>query len=557
MFDYESDFFNKSKKVAEDFLQSVVIVDDRADFGPDWKEAKVKKLVTPQQMHSLKSDQDNDESVESEQKHESTEPKEDAAYSFNAKLVIDSFAEKGIVCSVLRPDEADKKTLVDTISKLATAADIIILDWSLHQDNGKKLKEILKRIVAFDPSIPEQLRLIVIYTGNPDIVNISKELNIHLRKVSSKKFSVSADNFTLYTPTLRVTIFAKPETSVLEEYKNRIVSFNDLAGKVTEEFTVMTAGLVSNVVLESLSQIRKNTHKILHNFSEDLDAPYLTHRALLPEPQDAENHLTALVVGELQDILEEAQVGSFSGLNYIKSWLEVNADDGKKYKLRLPSDEKEFTCKEISKLLEDGLGNWTKLTKNQRKKNGRKLQLTKMFKGKDAESEFCDEKFAFKTSIRTYYSRLSPNLTLGTIIKKIPEDENEYLVCIQPRCDCIRIKDPSRSFPFLPFKIIKEQDKKFEMVVEEEKQYIRLLRINNPYALKMVTFNPDVKNLIAAKKKGDKGKFYFQDTKKREYEWIGELKSEHALRVANEFAANLSRIGLNESEWLRLWKDKG
>lgn len=316
----------------------------------------------------------------------------------------------------------------------------------------------------------------------------------------------------------------------------------------------MTAGLVSNVVLGSLYHIRKNTHKILHNFSEDLDAPYLTHRALLPEPQDAENHLTALVVGELQDVLEEAQVGSLSDLNYIKSWLEVNADDGKKYKLQVSGQEREFTCKEISKLLEDSLENWTKLSPTQQKK-GHRLQLTRMFKGKNEESEFYDEKFAFKTSIRTYYGRSSPKLTLGTIIKL--KDENEYLVCIQPRCDCIRIKDPNRPFPFLPFKIIKKQGKKFELVIKGKNKYIRLIRINNPYALKMVTFSHDGKNLIVAQEKGDKGKFYFQDTEKREYEWIGELKSEHAFRVANEFAANLSRIGLNESEWLRLWKDKG
>ncbi|GAH87763.1 unnamed protein product, partial [marine sediment metagenome] len=223
--------------------------------------------------------------------------------------------------------------------------------------------------------------------------------------------------------------------------------------------------------------------------------------------------------GELQDILEEAQVGSFSDLKYIKSWLEVNADDGKNYKLQLPKEEKEFTCKEISKLLKNGLGNWSKLSSKKQQENGHKLQLTKMFKGKDAESEFCDEKFAFKTSIRTYYGQLSPKLTLGTIIKKILKDENEYLVCIQPRCDCIRIKDPNRSFPFLPFKIIEKQNKKFEMVVKREKQYVRLLRINTPYALKMVTFNHDGKNLIAANKKDDKGKYYFQDTKKIEYEW--------------------------------------
>ena len=35
-------------------------------------------------------------------------------------------------------------------------------------------------------------------------------------------------------------------------------------------------------------------------------------------------------------------------------------------------------------------------------------------------------------------------------------------------------------------------------------------------------------------------------------EWIAELKTEHAQRAAEEFGRNLSRVGLTESEWLRL-----
>jgi hypothetical protein len=38
----------------------------------------------------------------------------------------------------------------------------------------------------------------------------------------------------------------------------------------------------------------------------------------------------------------------------------------------------------------------------------------------------------------------------------------------------------------------------------------------------------------------------------KQYKWIAQLKPEHAQRAAENFSSNLSRIGLTESEWLRL-----
>ncbi len=35
------------------------------------------------------------------------------------------------------------------------------------------------------------------------------------------------------------------------------------------------------------------------------------------------------------------------------------------------------------------------------------------------------------------------------------------------------------------------------------------------------------------------------------FQWILELKEAHAQRIVNNFAAQLSRVGLAESEWLR------
>ncbi|GAI98857.1 unnamed protein product, partial [marine sediment metagenome] len=267
---------------------------------------------------------------------------------------IDSFATKGIICSILRPDESDEETLVETISKLALEADIIIIDWSLG-DNGEKAKKIIIKILHSDSDIPEQLRLIAIYTGNPDIANISKELKSVL-----KECSINDDGFSMYTPTLRVSIYAKPQTSVPKNYSKRIIAFENLADKMTEEFTAMTAGLVSNSVLESLAKIRKNTHKILRNFSGDLDAPYLTHRALLDKPTDAEDYITTLIVEELQAILEERSIGKTSDMNWIKDWLKGNADIENKFKIKDETSVKEFTLKDICDLLKDGFNNWKK-----------------------------------------------------------------------------------------------------------------------------------------------------------------------------------------------------
>jgi hypothetical protein len=52
--------------------------------------------------------------------------------------------------------------------------------------------------------------------------------------------------------------------------------------------------------------------------------------------------------------------------------------------------------------------------------------------------------------------------------------------------------------------------------------------------------------------KDDEERFIFRDDNDNNYEWIAELKTEHAQRAAEEFGRMLSRVGLTESEWLRL-----
>ena len=47
-------------------------------------------------------------------------------------------------------------------------------------------------------------------------------------------------------------------------------------------------------------------------------------------------------------------------------------------------------------------------------------------------------------------------------------------------------------------------------------------------------------------------KFIFSSIYNEKYEWVLELKDMHAQRVINSYCSILSRVGLDESEWLRL-----
>ena len=49
----------------------------------------------------------------------------------------------------------------------------------------------------------------------------------------------------------------------------------------------------------------------------------------------------------------------------------------------------------------------------------------------------------------------------------------------------------------------------------------------------------------------------FTDTCDKRYTWQGELKAEYAQRIAQTFSTTLSRVAVDESEWLRRMAEKG
>ena len=548
MFKQNSLFFKNSKKIAEEFLQTTVIVDDQAYFETDKSiqnninSPAITELVEPGRRQKKRNP------IEEPVKISSRVPnqiEERGSHVLDAQKVINSFAEKHIVCSVIKP--TFDNNWISSVEKLASSADILILDWELKQDNGKRVKALLGKLLKSAFSAPEQIRLLVIYTGDPKIAEISKVI----KSVVQQELNINADEiieqdggFALVVGSIRIVIFSKSGTNFLPaEYEHRKVSFDDLADHVTSEFTVMTAGLVSNVAITSLAHIRINTHKILNKFSSNLDAPYLTHRALQNTPDDAEDFLMELIAEEFRTLLDEESVGNRANINAIREWLESSGRPEFFLATAVPTS---LSLDETVGLLESGFETCNKITNNNKKKP-HKLPFTEMFSGNIADQSL-DEQFGLITTVRTYYEKKKPKLTFGTILQK--NRDKSYWLCMQPRCDSVRI-DTNRDFPFLPLQS-RTPSEKFRLIIANDTGHVRLAINDKPYHLSIINFTsrPDDHGKIIAKHEGKN--YYFTSTNRVKFKWVGELKPEHAQRIGNEFAANLSRVGLDESEWLRL-----
>ena len=125
----------------------------------------------------------------------------------------------------------------------------------------------------------------------------------------------------------------------------------------------------------------------------------------------------------------------------------------------------------------------------------------------------------------------------------------KHLLCIRPRCDCVRLKGKT-SFYFLP---LVEPQKEMEQIVVRLDDTFRRLSIDLDQAgWVRRQFTPLTGNdAVTAKKRKSDGGFEFTDVSRKRYTWRGELKPEYAQRIAQTLAATLSRVAIDESEWLR------
>jgi len=284
--------------------------------------------------------------------------------------------------------------------------------------------------------------------------------------------------------------------------------------------------------------------------------------------EEACEHVHPLLVAEIQSILQDCLSGQTITNNVIRDWVydhwspantarqlfsnDQNAKEFVEYfcingeKIKEKYQTKTFASDFVKKVI-DKRGGWKGSSREDRESLRKLSNLIDI----NAESK-SSHKFAMLMSHRTFYDNKEKSLTLGTIIRKGTIDNPEYLLCLLPSCDTVRLSE-ERRFVFCTLNVMNKDNstkEKTSHIIEDEKGYKELLYSPNSYNCVTLEFSPspETKKVMA---ENDNLSFICK-TDGQSYKWIAQLKPEHAQRAAEQFSSNLSRVGLTESEWLRL-----
>ncbi len=568
-----ADMTASARAIAKDFLQSVVVVDDQAAFGGEdgariavgaaldrastdnWPEASEGETARSRPRRKLPK-------LQAPQGVEAAPVPEQA---LDAKVLVDGFADVGLVCAVIRPEPTESP--VTRTLRAARRADIVILDWELNGDDGDSTLQIVHRLVneGAEDEPPGRLRLIAVYSGALTLRQIATSLRRALAKEKGAARFREDGEFAITAGTVRIVVFAKSTTRLRlteEALRTRVIAGKDLPGRLVDEFAEMTMGLVPHVALASLAALRKNMHRVLGRLRADLDPAYLWHRATQSRPADAETHLVDLVAGELRSVLEDERVGDWANLDAIEQWIahDERTDFAEAFGEKTPRSAEDL----LALLIKGAAG------KSDDNKDVR-LKFPKMcVEGKGAHREAgiagfaesadaakrSNENLAALMSLRTRYEHPLPRLELGTILERGRGKSRTYWLCVQPRCDSVRLKGYS-AFPLLPLRLV-EDTQKFDVLLPNGRENYRRFRLSKkPADIEMPVFavHPSDSDAVIAEPYGKR--FEFKARTGRRYIWVADLKPEHAQRIAQQIANEFSRVGLTESEWLRLWATKG
>lgn len=507
-------------------------------------------------------------------------------HEFDAQEVTKIFSKKGKICAVYKPQVVSDLNYLTSIAK---KSDVTILDWQIvlneeasenddPQDDEADVEEddvrgvYTKRIIISllsDVDTQNCVKLIIIYTGEVDLPNIALEIKRSLVENNIEGFVINDDDpCSVISDNCRIMVLSKSNGGAGRQHLpmlvDRIKRYDELPDFISLQFTEMTSGLLSNFAMECLSEIRRNFYHILTLFSKELDAAYLAHQTLLPNALDANELLVQLLSDTFSSIIRYKNLNYFLDESKIRLWLDENIKEGART-LYLKDGATDNVCYLRNS---EVLINLLKSHPDVKEKycdaivscDGSKISKSKIdvLMSKYAATLFTE--FDMIDSVNKQFAKLCyhrsaifspdylPFLSLGTVVKSTL-DNGCYFICIQQRCDSVRINDgESRRFLFISLEQI--EDGGFNFLTPDGVK----LKINKSiYSLRTVKFNGTQGVALARisdNKKYFEPTYYSQDYPER-FEFIVELKELYAQRIVDEYSSSLSRVGLDEPEWVR------
>lgn len=546
------------------FMQSVVVIDNEASLNSDNSRnsappvnAARKRTTAPGMVKASPTAnfKDDKEKLNAEASNTEEEPE---AHRLELNKVSQAFAEQELTCGVYLPTEQDPAGMEELIRATVQAirpTDACVLDWQLRKGDSKPAIESIKKVIQRDKEEGGRLRLILIYTAEklddafPALQTALEDENYQVTVHDLEDGPVIAsDHF-------RIVFINKPTRMWNQEGATAVVQWKDLPQRIIREFTILSRGLLRAFALESVAAVRRDIHRILAQFDEDLDPVYAGDRATKPDPDDAGHLVVELLQSELSLSIEASGAKNNTlGPQSCMAWLEENNHlfldvnqtmrwhDGRPENKKIDIDVRKHLITNGSKYL---------------KTRDFHAKVTRAFFAEDQEPAWKNHSsnYAVLTTL-AYHSgeqvgrvtSRAPALKFGTVIGN---SEDDWL-CIQPACDTVRITDKA-SFLFIKL-VPNEED--FDLIIPKDDQLVRFQVANEGKSkhlreLSTLWFEPSEGEDIILSQSIDSNGFFFTDTGEERWTWRAQLREMTAVHLAQKAVRAIGRIGLNEFEWLR------
>lgn len=487
---------------------------------------------------------------------------EEKVNAFDAHEISSIFAQKGKLCTIFAPATTEDLGFCKT---LFSKSDVVVLDWYLNIENTQQIAdaeadveaeeprgiytlELIKNIV--EDATEKKLKLIIVYTGDgAKLYGITKD--IHEAIATDANYTIDEKRCQVSSANVTILVRAKDngekdQLKYNQDLQSKIVKYEDLPDFITAEFARFVGGLLPNFAMSTIASIRNNTSNIIGVFSKDIDPAFLGHYVSIPDCNDAIPMLSEIFGSAITDLIDSS---NFDFKTWIDKWLTQKFRN--QYQTRVGKNQINVTRTNIQNIVNSTEKEFKSKLKNEGfcikgSEDELKIDAIKLFKTSNKKPNY---KLA---KLIQHSNPFSPShkirLTTGTIVKYKKANRWRFLLCIQQRCDSVRIgkEEKARSFLFLPL----QQKGKGEAVVVEENKHL-IVDIKS-YSIELHKFSPikEADAQILAVQMDDQ--YVFTDAENKQYIWVAELKEMFAQHIVAAYTSQLSRVGIDNSEWIRL-----
>tara|TARA_R110000744_G_scaffold130646_1_gene238317 strand:- start:41 stop:1690 length:1650 start_codon:yes stop_codon:yes gene_type:complete len=538
-----------SIKAAESFVQTAVYIDDRIYKGTTKTLTPKAPIEAPNsRKKAVKSAEKNVKLVANQIQQPFQEDTSPDTYD-----IVHYFAKKQIVCSLYQPKQDASVSPQSDIFPLCKAADIVVVDWDLYGDRGKKAQELANGLIEQAvKDVPEQLRLILIYTQELNLQAVANEIYETVHKSIGDVFQpVDGDEgLVFYTQNSRVVVLGKPGRTRPEPYARFTVNEKDLADVAIREFAKLASGILHAATLLGLGEIRKNSRKILSKFNSNLDPAFLTHLAMCLPVEDASAHVIPLLVSEIESVLEDVLPTPLLSTKLVENWIDSVWEPGDH--LEALFDKQGVDYRSLAKVLctkgfKEAIKQEDKVPNiNNEKDRTKKTRKAAKILLPSAESD-ANQRFSHLMASRTFYGKKAKALKLGSVIHS--RERDSFFLCVQPICDSVRLRH-ERVFVFVQMETSNggSSDGASHVVIKTDDTVQELVYLPKSYRCFTANFKPDMGAGEVLANNDKRGDLFFEDTNGNKFYWADQLRTSHAQRAVEQFARDLSRVGLTESE---------